>query len=92
MGRRRVRRGPYGVGDDEDGVPAPIALRNARHEAARLTLEQDPRVRGAARVAATFHLDPVTVLSERVTLRRLVRIAAHNIVQTEASKAAKGGT
>lgn len=89
MGRRGRHAGPYRVGEeDEDGrVTAAQAAANAR-----LTrLEADPRLVAAARVAATFHLDPVAVLAETDPLRRDLRIAAHNRVQTEAAKANKRG-
>lgn len=89
MGRRGLRRrGPYGVGDDEDGLPAPITLRQARHDAARHTLEADPRLRTAAIIASTFHLDPVDVLGESDRVKRLVRLAAHNVIQRELNRAA----
>lgn len=81
MGRRPLRRGPYGVGDDdEDGLPAPITVRQARHDTMRQTLEGDPRTRTAALVAHTFGIDPVVVAEERDTLRRLFRLACHNVV------------
>lgn len=44
-------------------------------------------MRAAAVVADTFALDPVAVLEERDPFKRLIRIAAHNIVQTETRKA-----
>ena len=46
----------------------------------RQRLEADPRVRTAALIAATFGIDPVIVAAERDTLRRLFRLAAHNVV------------
>lgn len=52
-------------------------------------LEQDPRVRTAALVCGTFHLDPVEYLEERDAFKLLVRIAAHNVLQNEADKANK---
>lgn len=87
MGRRPLRRGPYGVGgDSEDGLPAPITVRQARHDAIRRTLEADPRTRMAAAVAHTFGIDPVTVAAERDTMRRLFRLACHNIVVGELNR------
>lgn len=44
-------------------------------------------MRAASVVAATFQLDPVAVLEEADPFKRLIRIAAHNIVQTEERKA-----
>lgn len=91
MGRRPVRRGPYGVGgEDEDGLPAPITIRQARHDTIRRRLEGDPRTRAAAAVAHTFGLDPVTVASERDTLRRLFRLACHNVTVAELNRRAGG--
>lgn len=52
----------------------------------RAHLEADGRVRTAALVGHTFHLDPVVLLEERRPLARLVRIAAHNIVIREQNK------
>lgn len=87
MGRGRLRGGPYGVGDeDEDGLPLPITLAQRRHDAMRVTLEGDPRVITAARVAHTFRQDPVAYLEERRPLARLVRIAAHNIIIRDENK------
>lgn len=86
MGRGPLRRGPYGVGDDEDGAPAPITVRQARHDTMRQRLEADPRVRAAALIAHTFGIDPVTVAAERDTLRRLFRLAAHNIVVADLNR------
>jgi hypothetical protein len=51
----------------------------------------DGRVRAAALVAATFHLDPVAVLDEPDPLKVNVRIAAHNYLQNEAEKARRKG-
>lgn len=48
-----------------------------------------PLVRAAALVANTFNLDPVLVLAETDALRRDVRLAAHNVVQSEVKKASK---
>lgn len=87
MGRRRLRRGPYGVGgEDEDGLPAPLTIRQARHDTMRQRLEADPRTRAAALIAHTFGLDPVTVAAERDTLRRLFRLAAHNVVVADLNR------
>lgn len=56
----------------------------------RAQLEGDTRIRAAALIADTFNLDPVTVLEETNLLRRLVRLAAHNVVQTEAKRHGRG--
>lgn len=50
-------------------------------------LEADNRVRSAALVGQTFGLDPVMLLKEPDEFRVLVRLAAHNIVQSETTKA-----
>ena len=48
-------------------------------------------MREAAFVGEMFAIDPAVLLEETSTLRRLVRLAAHNIVQGERNKqAAKG--
>jgi hypothetical protein len=87
MGRRGLHGGPYAVGDDdEDGLPQPITLRQARHDRMRQTLEGDSRMRAAAVIASTFGLDPITVLEERRPLARLARLAAHNIVVREQNR------
>lgn len=44
-------------------------------------------MRTAALVAETFGIDPVLVIEESSTLRTLIRLAAHNIVQGERNKA-----
>lgn len=75
----RLRGGP---GRRRQGPYAPVVE----------ALQADYRVREAARVAYTFKLDPVTVLNGgRPRLRegwigRLIRIAAHNIVQSDLKK------
>lgn len=80
MGRRRLRDGPYEVGDeDEDGLPRPITLSQKRQNARLERLEQDGRVITAARIGAMFGTDPVAILEERRALARLVRLAAHNV-------------
>lgn len=84
MGRGR-HGGPYGI-DEGSGVVSS----HARAARARLErIERDPRVRTAALVCSTFHLDPVAYLDERDPFKLLIRIAAHNVVQTETSKASK---
>lgn len=90
MGRRGRRRGPYRVADDDDGEDAGRITPRARVLAARIAgYEHDSRVRAAALIGHTFGLDPVLVLDERSVLKRLLRLAAHNIVQTEQAKANK---
>lgn len=84
MGRRGLRGGPYGVGDDEAG--GVLTPRQRAEKATADALERDGRVRAAAIVAHTFHLDPVRVLAEGDAFKRLVRIAAHNIIQNQANK------
>lgn len=44
-------------------------------------------MREAAVVAYTLKLDPVAVLDEPSVLKRLLRVAAHNVVQDETAKA-----
>lgn len=44
-------------------------------------------MREAAVVAYTLKLDPVAILDEPSTLKRLLRVAAHNVVQDELRKA-----
>lgn len=58
----------------------------------RAQLEGDSRIRAAALIADTFKLDPVAVLEESHLLRRLVRLAAHNVVQTETKRAQGKGS
>lgn len=87
MGRRGRPRGPYRVGEDEEedaGRLTPQAQQVRRQLA---DLEADQRVRAAGLIAAEFGLDPVAVLAERDVLKRLLRLAAFNIVQTENAKA-----
>lgn len=90
MGRRaqREQRGPYGLGED-DGAGTPITVAGAAAKARLARLEADVRVRAAAIVAATFHLDPAAVLDELDPLKADVRIAAHNVVQTAREQAAR---
>lgn len=52
----------------------------------------DGRVRAAALVGATFHLDPVALLAEPSPFRVKVRIAAHNYLQAQAKEASKKRT
>lgn len=96
MGRRGLRGGPYRVGEedpDEDGwQPVIVTVRQQRVDAMRAQLEGDGRIRAAALIADTFKLDPLTVLEEPDLLRRLVRLAAHNVVQTEAKRAQGKGS
>lgn len=89
MGRRARRgHGPYGLGEDEDGTPAPITVAGVAAKARLARLEADARVRAAAIVAHTFPgLDPVAVLAEVDPLKRDLRIAAHNVVVDEENKA-----
>lgn len=88
MGRRARRHvGPYELGEDEDGAPAPITAAGAAAKARLARLEADVRVRAAAMVAELFALDPAAVLAERDPLKVDVRIAAHNVVQDERRKA-----
>lgn len=91
MGRRGRRRGPYRVGDehDEELEPRVITARNRALDAQLERLSRDGRIRAAALIADTFKLDPVAVLEERDELKRNVRLAAHNLIQTEAEKAYK---
>lgn len=92
MGRRGRRSGPVGpyrvVDDEEDGA-ARLTPRGAALTARLVGYEHDSRIRAAALISHTFGLDPVTVLGERIVLNRLLRLAAHNIVQTEQAKASK---
>lgn len=84
MGRRGPHGGPYAVGDEEAGR---VITARQRAEDARLdALVADGRLRAAAIVAHTFHLDPAQVLGEGDAFKRLVRIAAHNVIQTQANK------
>lgn len=87
MGRRGLRHGPYGLDDEGETLPLVVVRSRARDERRQQALEASPRMRAAAIVAATFSLDPLTVLEESDPFRRLIRIAAHNIVQTEERKA-----
>lgn len=87
MGRRRLRDGPYEVGDeDEEGLPRPISLTQQRHNARLERLEGDTRIITAARIAATFGLDPLVVLEERRPLARLARLAAHNVAVADENR------
>lgn len=86
MGRRpRGRRdGPYAVGADELDVARP----QGPDGKLLARLEADVRVRNAALIAHTFPgLDPAAILDERDPLKRLLRLAAHNVVQDEAERA-----
>lgn len=84
MGRRGIHGGPYAIGDDDAGRP--ITARQRAEEDRLAALVADVRLRTAATIAATFHLDPVEVLAEGDAFKSLVRIAAHNYVQTQANK------
>lgn len=89
MGRRGGPRGPYRLGEEDEDAPGVLNPR-ARALAEQVTrLEGDGRVKAAALIGQTFSLDPVEVLAERDELRALIRLAAHNIVQTETAKAHK---
>lgn len=88
MGRGRLHRGPYGLGDDGEVVGGLIHAAQVRVNARVEWLASDPRVRAAAIVASTFHLDPVALLADPSSLNREVRIAAHNVVQNEANSRA----
>lgn len=97
MGRRGGHGGPYRVGEeddpDEDGwQPVLVTVRQQRVDAMRAQLEGDSRIRAAALIAETFKLDPVAVLDEPDVLRRLIRVAAHNVVQTEIKRAQGKGS
>lgn len=90
MGRRGLHGGPYDVGGGGDeGGPVPLVVVLTHQREARLLarLEASSRLRTAAIIGDTFNLDPVFVLEEDDALRRLVRIAAHNVVQDETRKA-----
>ena len=87
MGRRGRRAGPYRVGDDDEDELGVVTARSRAIDAELARLTGDGRVRAAALVAATFHLDPVAVLDEPDPLKVNVRIAAHNYLQNEAEKA-----
>lgn len=50
-------------------------------------LEKDARVREAAVVAYSLKLDPVAILDEPSLLKRLLRVAAHNVIQDELKRA-----
>lgn len=91
MGRRGRRRGPYRVaGEDDDEDPAGVITARGRAlDDTIRRLEGDYRIRNAALVAHTFQLDPAELADERDALKRLVRLAAHNIVQHEREKAEK---
>jgi hypothetical protein len=82
--RRGPRDGPYRVGDEDlEDIYGHQAPRDPRLE----TLEHDHRIRSAALIGDTFGLDPVLILEETDELKVLVRLAAHNVVQTETRKA-----
>ncbi len=52
-------------------------------------LVADPRVRAAAVIGDTFGIDPVAVLEERDPFKRLVRLAANNLLNAERERASK---
>lgn len=85
MGRRGGPRGPYALGDGEDTGRVSHAATAVRAQLTRL--EGDGRVRSAAIIADRFGLDPVTVLAERDPFKRLLRLAANNVVQNLEAKA-----
>lgn len=85
MGRRRGRRRPH-VGDEDEDGPRPLTAQGRAAVERLAKLEADPRVRAAALVAYTFHLDPAVVIGEEDQLKASVRIAAHNVVQSEERK------
>lgn len=87
MGRRGRRSGPYRVADDEADEPGVVSVRSKALDAELTRLTNDGRVRAAALVGKTFHLDPVALLEETDPLKVNVRIAAHNYLQNEAEKA-----
>lgn len=88
MGRRGGPRGPYRLGDEDDeDAPGVLTPRAQAIAATVARLEGDGRVKAAALIGQTFGLDPVTILSEPDDLKALVRLAAHNIIQTETAKA-----
>lgn len=79
----------YGeLGDlEEDRRPPPVTFERDAALVDRLT--EDPRVRNAAHVAHIFGIDPITVLAEPDRYRRLLRLAAAQIINDEERKAAK---
>lgn len=86
MGRRRRQRGPH----DADGLGEPrLSVVGTFYKALLGRLEADPRVRDAALIGEVFGLDPVAVLDEPKPFRRLLRVAAHNVVQDERERAEK---
>lgn len=91
MGRRGRRAGPYRVADDEEDEPGVVTARSKALTAELARLMGDGRVRAAALVGSTFHLDPVALLEEADPLKVNVRIAAHNYLQNEAEKARRKG-
>lgn len=50
-------------------------------------LAEDPLLQTAARISATFHLDPVVVLSSNDEFELQVRIAAARVVTEDERKA-----
>lgn len=89
MGRGVRRAGPYRVADDEEDEWGVVSHRATVIDAQLARLSADGRVRAAALVGYTFKLDPVMILEESDSLRALVRLAAHNYLQTEREKAAR---
>lgn len=87
MGRRGRRHGPYGVGDDEDDLR--VTARSLALDAELTRLMGDGRIIAAARVGASFGLDPVALLAERDPFNTKVRVAAHNVLQNDAKRAEK---
>ena len=48
-------------------------------------LTADPTVQAAARIGATFAIDPITLLGEVDPVHRAIRVAAHNIVVADSN-------
>ncbi len=73
---------------NDDGTvagPAAVAARALYDRVA-----DSPQLKAAARIAATFHLDPVVVAGERDPFLRMFRLAAHNRVVADHNAAQKG--
>lgn len=90
MGRGGLRRGPYDP-DAGEVVPLVTFRANARADRVREYLEQSPVMRGAAIVADRWHMDIVDVLDEADPLRRVIRVAGHNLLAREENRHRPGG-
>jgi hypothetical protein len=86
VGRGGLFRGPYELDGEGETIPLVVYRANSRAERVRSQLEGSPRIRSAALVASSWNMDIVDVLAETDPLRRIIRVAGHNVLVREQSR------